>query len=187
MATGSKRNAIINALIELMDTMSFENIRVEDLIKRSGVSKTTFYRIFRDKYDVMNSAYMDASSVLVHENPDMKNVRAWTIADCNTIAKHPCYYQKILSYHGQNSLRETIRKFYHDNIHRHIEMKVNGKALTEQEEYAINVYSEVAAYTMTWWIANGCQLSANQLEDYREDCIPQCLRRYFDLTGFSDS
>jgi len=187
MATGSKRSAIIHALIDMMETMSFDEIRVEDIIKRSGVSKTTFYRLFRDKYDVMNSAYLDASSALVHKDPDMKNVRSWTIEDCNVISKHPRFYQKILSYRGQNSFRDTIREYYHQNIRRHIEMKVGGKPLTEQEEYAINVYSETAAYTMVWWISNGCQLSADQLEDYSEDCIPQCLRRYFNLKNPCDS
>ena len=35
---GSKRKAVIDALIEMMDTMSLDDIRAEDLIKRSGFS-----------------------------------------------------------------------------------------------------------------------------------------------------
>ncbi|MBS6846251.1 MAG: TetR family transcriptional regulator C-terminal domain-containing protein [Firmicutes bacterium] len=183
---GSKRKAVIDALIEMMDTMSLDDIRAEDLIKRSGVSKTTFYRLFHDKYDVMNSAYLDASTAVVHKDPDMKNMRLWTIEDCNHIAKNPRFYQKILSYHGQNSFRDTIKAYYYQNIQRHVEMKANGHSLTDQEQYAICVYSEIAAFAMTWWIADGCQRSPEQLENYQEDCIPQCLRRYFDLEESSN-
>jgi AcrR family transcriptional regulator len=35
----------------------FEKITVSLIIKRSGVSKSTFYRYFLDKYDVMNYNY----------------------------------------------------------------------------------------------------------------------------------
>jgi len=180
MAEKNKRTAIINALIELMETQSLDDIRVEDLLKLSGVSKTTFYRLFRDKYDVMNSAYLDISAEMVHRDTDMRNQRIWCIKDCNLIRQHARFFQKILSYKGQNSFRDTIRAFYTQNIRRHVEDKACGTPLTDMQQHAIEAYAEASAYTMVWFIMNNDKVSPERMADYAQDCIPQSLRQYFE-------
>lgn len=180
MSAKNKRSAIVNALIELMETMSLDDIRVEDLIRLSGVSKTTFYRLFHDKYDVMNSAYLDVSSAMVRNDPDMRKQRSWCIEDFNLIRQHPRFFQKILSYKGQNSFRDTICSFYGRNIRNHIETQTGGKPLTDIEQYAIGAYADVAAYTMIWFIINSDKVTPERMADFALDCIPQSLRHYFE-------
>lgn len=48
------RQRIFDAFNELLNHMPFEKITVEMIINQSGVSKSTFYRYFHDKYDVLN-------------------------------------------------------------------------------------------------------------------------------------
>ena len=45
------RQRIFDAFNELLNHMPFEKITVEMIINQSGVSKSTFYRYFHDKYD----------------------------------------------------------------------------------------------------------------------------------------
>ena len=39
---------------ELMEKQSLDKITVTDIVKRSGMTRQTFYRNFQDKYDLVN-------------------------------------------------------------------------------------------------------------------------------------
>ncbi|MDD6568756.1 MAG: TetR/AcrR family transcriptional regulator [Eubacteriales bacterium] len=45
--------ALTNALIEMMEHTSFENIKVKDLCERAMIRKSTFYKHFADKYELL--------------------------------------------------------------------------------------------------------------------------------------
>jgi len=45
---------IKEALFELMDTMGFDKISVQNLTKKAMVSRTTFYLHYKDKYDLLD-------------------------------------------------------------------------------------------------------------------------------------
>lgn len=45
--------ALAKALIEMMEDMPFENIRVKDLCERTMIRKSTFYKHFADKYELL--------------------------------------------------------------------------------------------------------------------------------------
>lgn len=47
------KQSITQALLQLMQTGSFENIRITDITKRAGVSRVSFYRNFESKEDVL--------------------------------------------------------------------------------------------------------------------------------------
>lgn len=49
------REAIETALFYLMKKHRFEEITVTDIIRRSGVSRTAFYKNYRSKEDIINS------------------------------------------------------------------------------------------------------------------------------------
>lgn len=45
--------ALTNALLEMMKNTSFEDIRVNDLCERAMIRKSTFYKHFADKYELL--------------------------------------------------------------------------------------------------------------------------------------
>ena len=47
------RKRIIDAFTQLVSEYGYENVNVAMIIKRAEVGKTTFYRYFKDKRDVM--------------------------------------------------------------------------------------------------------------------------------------
>lgn len=47
------RDHILNVFNELMDKKAFEKITVEEICRAADISKPTFYRYYKDKYDVM--------------------------------------------------------------------------------------------------------------------------------------
>ena len=55
--TERSRQWIVEALLQLMETMPFREISVTDLTKKAGVSRLTFYRNFESKEDVLRLHY----------------------------------------------------------------------------------------------------------------------------------
>ncbi|MBQ9837710.1 MAG: TetR/AcrR family transcriptional regulator, partial [Oscillospiraceae bacterium] len=49
--------AIVSAFNRLIDRHDFQKISVDMIMKEASVSRSTFYRYFKDKYDVMNSNF----------------------------------------------------------------------------------------------------------------------------------
>lgn len=44
---------IINAFMDLLDQKSFEKISVQDIIEKTMINRSTFYRHFQDKYAIL--------------------------------------------------------------------------------------------------------------------------------------
>lgn len=48
-------DAIVGAFYELLGTKGFSKISVSDIIKKANVNRSTFYRHYVDKYDILDS------------------------------------------------------------------------------------------------------------------------------------
>ena len=45
--------AIINALYQLLETTDFKKITINDICHQASISRSTFYKLFKDKYDIL--------------------------------------------------------------------------------------------------------------------------------------
>ena len=48
------KKALITTFSDLLEMKSFENITIQDLCEKANVRRSTFYRHFNDKYDLLN-------------------------------------------------------------------------------------------------------------------------------------
>lgn len=48
------KKALITTFSDLLETKSFENITIQDVCEKANVRRSTFYRHFNDKYDLLN-------------------------------------------------------------------------------------------------------------------------------------
>ena len=53
----AKRHAIAAAMKKLLRTSPIEKITTEQILAQSGVSRRSFYRYFKDKYDLLQWIY----------------------------------------------------------------------------------------------------------------------------------
>ena len=52
MYNEQKKHSLLHS--DLLETKSFENITIQDLCEKANVRRSTFYRHFNDKYDLLN-------------------------------------------------------------------------------------------------------------------------------------
>ena len=50
MEKASARERIAGACMALLETTSLESMKTQDLMEKAGISRSTFYRLFADKF-----------------------------------------------------------------------------------------------------------------------------------------
>ena len=60
------REAAQDALFQLMKEQDYEEIRITDIIRRSGISRSAFYRNYKTKDDVLRDAVGDMNALLMN-------------------------------------------------------------------------------------------------------------------------
>ncbi len=56
-----------DAAYELFITKGINNTAIDDIVKKAGVAKGTFYLYFKDKYDIFDKIILKKSSVVIKE------------------------------------------------------------------------------------------------------------------------
>ncbi|NHM16585.1 TetR family transcriptional regulator [Eggerthellaceae bacterium zg-887] len=102
------KRAIFDALYSLMEERDFSKISVGDILERSGVSRTTFYRCFQDKYDVVNWSFKRFKEINPQFKGEYHSFATSLRVQLDYLARHQRYFAQALRYKGQNSLREAM-------------------------------------------------------------------------------
>lgn len=108
------KRALADSLKKLMTQKPFSKICVSDIIKTCGVTRTTFYYHFKDKYDLMNWIYYTETVPFMSSCHKVEN---WTdsLQDlCYYMRKNRVFYRNALNTTGQNSFQEYLHDYIRD-------------------------------------------------------------------------
>lgn len=109
---------IRQALLALMDQMSYDEIRTTDIIKKAGVSRSAFYRSYYLKTDILNDIYTRISIDFEQYDP-VDYFENWKRIFAH-IEKNAHFYQLLmknglmgmaLDHLNQRELREDYDEF----------------------------------------------------------------------------
>ncbi len=99
---------LMNALTEKLQTEPIDKITMTDVLEEAHVSRSTFYRHYRDKYDLLNKNYqilLDSTLFRMKEGVSYKTVfyQIYTV-----ISKNPAVFKSALFSEDHNSLFNYI-------------------------------------------------------------------------------
>ncbi len=172
------RNRIAQACLELLNTTSLETLRAQDIMEKAGVSRSTFYRHFLDKYEVAAWVYQQQAESIIQDRPDLKSWKDWTRLLRSYMREHKAFFRNVASYQGQNSFRDFLRTYFMGNVLKHCKRK--GIAITEDQRYAIYASSLIAAQSTVDWILDDFSLDDETAIRRNELCIPPCIQFLYD-------
>ena len=70
-----KEKSLYMAAYELFTTKGINDTAINDIVKKAGVAKGTFYLYFKDKYDILDKIILDKSSHILSEAIKETNTR----------------------------------------------------------------------------------------------------------------
>ncbi len=136
-----------DALEALMLTRDFEEISVNEISERAGMSRTTFYRYFQDKYE-LSRWRLEFMVVETDRNAvDHELVESTMKKMMLEIGAHKPYYRKLFSYAGQNSLEDFFYSVFYD-WSRHLSQKAPG----QKDNYILQYNASGTTGAMKRWL-----------------------------------
>ena len=172
------KERIAQACLELLNTTSLEAIRTQDIIEKAGVSRSTFYRLFLDKYEVANWIYKKQAEEIIQDMPSLKHWKQWTLVLHAYMREHKAFFRNIASYQGQNSFRYFLCRYFTNNITRTSGDK--DTELTDEQRFAMYAFSLIGAQATVDWILNGFKPDDETLLRRLDACIPACIRSLYE-------
>lgn len=172
---------IMHAFNQLIRTSAFDGITVNDIIGEAGVSRATFYRHFRDKYDVMNynfTALLDGvlSGGKIHTMQDVflmlltAGKQSWP------------QLKSLFNTTGANSLHDHISSYSYtaaQNIYTTGTAAGDGpviRELTEAEKIQLKIFCHGAALFFEEWVKGKYRLRAEEAAAAMYELLPESLR-----------
>ena len=178
IAKEKAKERITLACMDMLNTTSLESLRTQDLIQRAKVSRSTFYRLFLDKYEVANWVYKRVIEDIIRDMPSLKDWKKWTYIEHDYIRAHRQFFRNIASYRGQNSFEEFLHQYFAGNC---MKWRTNkDEDITEEQRYAAYAFSLIAARSTIDWILNDFKPDDDTMIARNEACIPPCIRRFYE-------
>ena len=101
------KDKIYKSAIDLMDKKGYENIKIQDICKRAGVSIGSFYNCFKSKNDILIEIYKRADEYFLKEV-------AGNIVKVNAIDEIIEYFDYYAKYNVQVGI-DTMKLLYNSN------------------------------------------------------------------------
>lgn len=167
-------NALTNTLIEMMEEAPFEDIRVSDLCDRAMVRKSTFYKHFADKYELLAFVVKE----LIRKNDEK--------LEKNVLKKSSFDYYKMLISEIFNFVRENERLihslgnsghfiFILDALSQQItfslkekieeDRRTGGFDLPASPDIMASFFVGAIGENVRNWVANGKKIPEQELKD----------------------
>ena len=177
MVKKTKRK-IIDAFSKLVYQRSYDEVTVEMIIKEAGVGKTTFYRYFHDKPDVMFERFKTIYDDAIISS-DCKSMEDLFAALLRQAREHPDQYA-MFNTSGVNSYLSFIYQYTYEMGKEIVETAWNRKA-TEIEDFHIAHFCAGGSKILEEWCRGKKYQSMTAEQAAKEMCGSMSDKYYVQL------
>ncbi len=158
------KSYIVDALLILMSKKRFQKITIEEIVAKAGVNRSTYYRHFNGKEDVIfyffDSVMREYLEVAKPQNPDLKSY-------LQNMFQHYLKYRKqiLVIYNAGLSpiFLRVLEKYFHSQID-------TSKPMDEQ--YKVSFYIGGIFNQLQMWFSRGMQESPETMTQYALTVLP---------------
>jgi AcrR family transcriptional regulator len=170
-----------DSIESLLQSTSIDNITVQDIIENCGVNRSTFYRHFKDKYDLMTWVYKNQVDTFVEETRDLSRAYELASRSLEYIHSRQNYFSHVVFYGAQNSFQEFFFEYTAENTMKALQRSLGTLDLSEQEIFSIRLFVAGSTYLVMDWIKGGCRQAPGDLARQILMSSPDMLRSYIVL------
>jgi len=161
------RDALGDALIELMHQRPFKSIKVQDVLDRAGVSRATFYAHYRDKDDLFFSDVEEfwemMSSML-----DRRNESSNRVAPVRELFSHignaKGFREALVASGKVHDVMEQGKGQFARAIEHRL-MKLTRLQKAGQFTAQAHAFAGALFSMLNWWVDRGMPVSAAEMDD----------------------
>jgi AcrR family transcriptional regulator len=163
------------ALEELLQSNPLTAITVADICQRCDASRSTFYRHFTDKYDLMNSVYQRNVDHIIRSLPESSGWGLWLVDVLRFLAAKRRYFRSIMGYSGRESFSNFLYAYSYRSRLDSIAKAQAPEPVPSSVEYALKVYTAGSCRVTEMWIMDGCPVVPEELASHFIAAAPASL------------
>ncbi|MBR0413149.1 MAG: TetR/AcrR family transcriptional regulator C-terminal domain-containing protein [Eubacterium sp.] len=180
MKRKTAKEILAESFIELAQTKKIDKITVKDITENCGYSTATFYRQFRDKYDLIAWSYTQDIRGIVDKLEYTEG--SWK----NVLTQVAKYFEEqrdylsnlLLHTSGYDSFVGNMTQIHFERM-RFLILKVTpDNKLDEITEMYIRVYCYGTVHLTCEWILGKYKVSLNELTQVYVNTLPEPLNKY---------
>lgn len=173
------RQAFGDALEKLLVVKKFEDVTVNDIVQAASSSRSTFYRYFKDKYDLMSWIYVKLVK-MAEAQTEGNSFYALSVNLCRLYKTRPLFFKRIWAFNGQNSFQEFFFNYTVEFELRQIRRVMHTKEVPEDLAYAVNFYVAGIQRLIRTWVLDGMLESPEFVAETCVNLCPKELSKYLD-------
>ena len=168
------RKLILNAFNELIEKTDFQTLTVEAICKEAEVSRTTFYRYFKDKYDVMTFNYELLFEQYITAE-DIETAEDFFVAMFRATKENFQPLIKAYEVLGTNSMTDVIYKISVNYLIAYWSLR-KGEPINDVERMQCDVFAKGISYNGHNWISGEYDITPEQAGTAAYEMLPAALQ-----------
>ena len=163
------RDALGDALVELMQEKPFDSIKVQDVLDRAGVGRSTFYAHYRDKEDLFISDAEEffesiAMALAVRNDPSER------VAPVRELFAHLIdmrkFFEALVASGKLHDNMELAQGHFAKGIEQRLAEVSRGRAIPEAQRAAIaHAHAGALISLLQWWIRRGMSSPPAEMDE----------------------
>ena len=156
------KRAICDAFKELVGEKGFNQVNAGDIIERAGVSRSTFYRCFPDKYEIAIWAYKRFKNIRLKDGAEYHRFDSSLLVQLDYLRENKDFFAESLRYRGQQSLHDAMIAI-NDEYMLQCWIDHHGTKPVPAQRELIRFAAAGSAAVVEAWVLDGCVLDPEEL------------------------
>ena len=170
-ASEKTKYKLAGAVRELMAFTPVDRITVKQIVERCDVTRQTFYRNFKDKYDLINWYFDKLAIVSFRQMGVSLTLREGLIKKFEFIKGERCFFTAAFKSEDHNSLLQHdfdfIYEFYTDII-----KKKYQREIPPDIEFLLEMYCRGSIAMTVQWVTGGMKRSTEDMAELLVRALP---------------
>ena len=177
--------AIMTAFNRLIVEHDFQKISVDMIMAEASVSRSTFYRYFKDKYEVMNANFKNLLDYYVDPTRS-KNYRDLCYHLFEYALGHLKTFRRALDTTGFNSFSNFIYEYSYQTALTITKANRGGVGFSPTEELQVDVFCNGICAVYKNIVRQRYDVDASAAADALYEMMPKSLKHYWWPTASGD-
>ena len=179
MKRKTTKEILAESFREIAEKKPVDKITVSDIAENCGYSTATFYRHFKDKYDLIAWDYSKGITIMMDQVG--KNGYTWrqTLLDGLMQYQKEKEYLSNLRVHtgGHDSFIRYMSETHCNALTSYVKKMTGAAVLDKQTQLLIRMYCLGTASLNSEWILGKMDATPTELADIYERSLPESLRK----------
>lgn len=149
---------LLDALINLILERGYDRVTVGDVLERADVGRSTFYSHFRDKQDLLLSAFAQLRGDLQQEldglaaGPPSMNAPGPALVLFTHAHQHRAVYRALCGKQGGVIVHRHLHTMFSELMLRHLQPHLDAAGNAIPVPVVVEALTSAALGLLTWWL-----------------------------------